>query len=220
MIFCADAHTRGSARCGLRRPRTDDDSFGRLRRGHRHRTHRQERRVRLRLLETRRDVRTPDAGRGPSSVSRHRQTGRTISADHGAVHRPGRPARGHRRGNVRGGHPGSSARRRPRSRRHARARRRRQRVLHGCGSLRVARRAPALRTRPGHHRRHREILQVPSRSQRDGAAAARLPHRARAARGHRNLGGDALRHAHSALARHLARDPRRVRGARHQVREG
>jgi sulfide:quinone oxidoreductase len=38
--------------------------------------------------------------------------------------------------------------------------------------------------------------------------------------GDRDFRGDALRDADSAVARHLARNPRRIRGARHQVREG
>ena len=37
----------------------------------------------------------------------------------------------------------------------------------------------------------------------------------RATPGDRNCGGDALRYAHSPFARHLASDPRRVRGAGH-----
>ena len=39
--------------------------------------------------------------------------------------------------------------------------------------------APALRARPGHRRRVRQVVQVPAGAERGGAAAARLPHRAR-----------------------------------------
>ena len=106
-----------------------------------------------------------------------------------------------------------------RSGRHAGAGGRRQRVLHGGGSHRAARRAPALRAGPGHRRRDGKVVQVPARAERSGAAAARLPHRPRAARGDRDLGGDAVRHADSPVARHVAGDSRRLRRARHQVRE-
>ena len=64
---------------------------------------------------------------------------------------------------------------------HAGAGRRRQRVLLGGRSHRTARRAPALRAGRGHRRRDREVVQVSSRAKRSGAAAARLPHRPRAA---------------------------------------
>ena len=46
-----------------------------------------------------------------------------------------------------------------------------------AGAFALARRTPAIRAGPGHHRRDRKVVQVPSRSQRDGAAAARLPRR-------------------------------------------
>ncbi len=49
-----------------------------------------------------------------------------------------------------------------------------------AGALRTARRAPSVRAGPGHHRRDREVVQVPACPKRGGPAAARLPHRSRA----------------------------------------
>ena len=65
----------------------------------------------------------------------------------------------------------------------------------------------------------RQIVQVSAGAERDGAPAARLPDRARTPRGDRDHAGDAVRHADSAVAGHVAGDSRGVRRARHPVRE-
>ena len=111
-----DEDTSGRSRRGVRRPRADDNSFGRVRRRHRHRARRQGRRVRLRLLETRRDVRTAAAGCRPSSVPRHRQARRPVRPDDRAVDRSGGPADRDRRRNIRRRRARRRARRRLRSR--------------------------------------------------------------------------------------------------------
>ena len=182
--------------------------------------HRQGRCVRLRLLQARRDVRPAAAAGRPAPVPRHRQAGRAVRADDRALDRSRGEARRDRRRNVRRGHPDRRARRRPRSRRHARPRRRRPRVLLGRGRVRAARHAPAVRARSGDRRRLRQVVQVPAGAERDGAAAPRLPDRTRTPRRDGDHAGDAVRHADPAVARHVPRDPRRVRRARHPVREG
>ena len=126
-----------------------------------------------------------------------------------------------RRWNVRSGHAGGGAGRRPRSGGHAGAGGRRQRVLLGG-------RAPSrVRDVLPRFERGPAIIGVTGKSFKCPPApseTALLLHDYLVARGtaggDRNLGGDALRHAHSPFARDLAGDPRRLRGARHPVREG
>ena len=74
------------------------------------------------------------------------------------------------------------------------------------GAFALARRAGRLRGRTGDRRRHLDPVQVPAGAERDRAADARLPHRARAARPLRDL----ARHA-AAGAPSRRRRPRRRR---------
>ena len=106
------------------------------------------RRLRLRLLEARRDVREDDARRRRPAVRVARQAGRPAVAGDDHRDRPGGAAGDDRRRHPRGRPSRRRARRRLRLRRDARARRSRKRVLLG-GRRAAARRAAARRSPPG-----------------------------------------------------------------------
>ena len=154
------------------------------RRRRRRRADRQVRRVRLRLLEARRHVRPHDRRCGAPPVRATSSSPACGSCRPTiAVDRPGRQAGGRdRRRHLRGRRAGRRARRRPRPGGDARPGRGRQRVLHRGRRVRAPRRARRLRRRPGDRRRHLDAVQVPAGAERDRAADARLPRRARAAR--------------------------------------
>ena len=133
------------------------------------------------------------------------EAGRAVRADHDHVDRPRRQAGRDRGRHLRRRPAGGRARRRPPPRRDARPARGRPRVLHGARRVRPARRARRLRRRAGRRGRHLDAVQVPAGTERDGAADARLPHRARAA----GLVGDRARHADGACP--SRRRPRRRR---------
>ena len=131
--------------------------------------------------------------------------------------RPGRAARRDRAGCVRGRGDGRRARRRPAPGGDARAPRGGPRVLHGGGRLRRSRRPRRLRRRARRHRRHVDAVQVPAGAERDGAADARLPHRAGTPRALGDRPRDAAAGTDPAVTRRVEGDPRGVRGAGHRV---
>ena len=90
------------ARRGFRRARALHDAVGGARRRRRRDADRQERRVRVRLLEARRDVRAHHAGRGPAALRRDRQARRARPAGDDHRDRPRGAARHHRRRRARG----------------------------------------------------------------------------------------------------------------------
>ena len=156
-----------------------------------------ERPLRLRLLEARRDVRPQDADAVRLAVQQHREAGRALSA--GDDHRD--RSRG--------------------APRHDRRRHLRRRVLvvalgadydvdatpglaeggnefySVAGAERLREVLPDVLERPRDRRRDLDAVQVPARAERGRAAAARLPHRARRARRLRDQPRDAVRRARS-----------------------
>ena len=87
----------------------------------------------------------------------------------------------HRRRRPRGRRPGRRARRRLRPRRDARARAEAGNEFYSVAGRRAPRASVLADVRAGHgdRRRLRRAVQVPARAERGGAAAARLPRRAR-----------------------------------------
>ena len=203
---------------GLRRPGADDEAVRGARRRRRRDADRQGRGLRLRLLEAGRDVRATDRRRrcctrtatssSPACAS-CRPTirsidpaARRVETDAGAfegdvlvvalgadLHPAATP------GLVEAGHEFYTV----------------------AGRLRRSRRAGRLRRRPGDRRRHVDAVQVPAGAERDGAADARLPHRAGAPRAIGDRPGHAAAGADPAVARRVEGAARGVRRARHRV---
>ena len=209
-----DSRTRG----GVRRPRAVDDPLRRTRRGRGRDSDRQGRRLRLRLLEARRDVRAGDFGGGSSPIQRLRQARSPVRSRDDHRDRPGGEAGQHRRWRVRGRHSRRRARRRLRHGRHARARRGRKRVLLG------GRRAAIARCHPGVHRRARRgrrlwrPLQVPAGAERGRPAPPRPPLRARRTERLQDHLLDAAAEPGASVTADVRSAARGFRGAEHRVR--
>ena len=195
------ARARARARGRVRGPGADDAAVGGVRRRRRGHADRPERRVRVRLLEARRDVRAGRARGRPPPLRGHRQARRALRSGDGpsrSIRSPGACTTD--AGTFEADVLVVALGRRPRPGGDAGPGRGRPRVLHGRGRLRRARRARRLRGRPRDRRRPLDAVQVPTGAERDGAAAARLPGRARAARPLRDRARDGLRPADPAFA--------------------
>ena len=157
---------------------------------------RQERRLRLRLLEARRDVRPADPGRGPLALPPHREARRALSPGDDHRDRPGGAARHHRRRHLRRRRAGRRPRRRLRRGRDAGARRGRPRVL-----LRRRRRRACATCCPRSRRAAPSSactsapFKCPPAPSEAALLLARLSHDARRARGMRDQPRHAVRRA-------------------------
>ena len=122
--------------------------------------------------------------RGAPPLPRHRQAGRAVRAGRrSASIDPAAKRVETDAGHVRRRRPRRRARRRPRPGGDARAASRAATSSTRCAGAFALRDVLAeLRRRPGDRRRHVDAVQVPAGAERDRAADARLPHRARAAR--------------------------------------
>ena len=197
-----------------------DDALRGGRRRRRGDADRQERHVRLRLLEARRDVRPDDAGRGPPEVPRHREARRAGPEGDDHRDRPRGEAGDDRRRRPRGRRARHRARRRLRHGRHARARRGRQRVLLGGRRGAAGRGHAGVHRGPRGHRRVRRAVQVPPGAERVRAAPPRRAGRARRPRRLPDLVRDPAGCADPPGARRVRGAPRGVRRARHRVHAG
>ena len=180
---------------------------------------RQERRLRLRLLEARRHVRPNDAGRGPASLSLSREARRTAPARDRHRHRSRRQGRDDRRRGARGRPPRRRPRRRLRRGCHAGA--------PGSRTSSIPSRAPSASRAPAEFSGGRAVVGVcgaPYKCPPAPSEAALLLHdfldRSGRPRRLRDLARGAVSDADPAVAEHLRCAASRLRRPRHRLRAG
>ena len=180
--------------------------------------HRQERRLHVRVLQTRHPVRSTRPVRVVELLRRDRKAGRRVPAGDGDLDRPGAPADRHRCGRPttptswwwRSG-PTTTSAATPGLAEDG------YEFYSPAGAERAREALAAVRRRRRRRRRARPVLQVPRGAQRDGAAGPRLPRATGPARLLDDPPGQPDAHADPDIGEDVFGDHGHPRGARHRV---